>query len=311
MTQGFQASSGPRYMLWAAALVFVLSAGYALLRSLKKDPPTEEQALPASSPDAVIASLEARTTKNPQDTEAWQLLGWSYFELGRHGEAAMAYRKATALAPERAVYWSSLGEALVMASEHDPMPTEAAAAFTKAIALDPKEPRARYFNAVRKDLADDHAGAIADWIALFMDTPTGAPWEADLRRTIEQVGKINTISVKKLLAAADADRAKQSPSVTSVAASPIPGPSKDQMMAAAKLPSGQQQIMVETMVAGLEAKLAKNPVNSKGWIMLMRSRVTLGEAGKAKAAFDKAIATNPNEKAYIISEATQLGILRD
>ena len=53
------------------------------------------------------------------------------------------------------------------------------------------------------------------------------------------------------------------------------------MAEAAKLPPGQQQQMVVSMVEGPEAKLATNPENVKGWIMLMRSRMTLGETAKA------------------------------
>src|SRR3546814_5738329 len=65
---------------------------------------------------------------------------------------------------------------------------------------DLKEPRARYFLAVKKDLAGEHRGAIDDWFALLADTPQGAPWEPDLRRTIEQVGAIHKIEVKSRLA---------------------------------------------------------------------------------------------------------------
>ncbi len=88
-----------------------------------------------------------------------------------------------------------------MASAREPMPAEALEAFRKAHELDAKDPRARYFLAVARDLTGDHKGAIADWLALLADTPAGAPWEADLRRTIEQVGKVNKIETTQLLAA--------------------------------------------------------------------------------------------------------------
>ncbi|MFX7549094.1 hypothetical protein ABTJ50_22380, partial [Acinetobacter baumannii] len=74
-------------------------------------------------------------------------------------------------------------------------------AFRRAVAIDPKDPRARYFLAVARDLKGEHRGAIDDWLALLKDTPPGAPWEADLRRTIEQVGKINHIDVAQQLSA--------------------------------------------------------------------------------------------------------------
>ncbi|WP_242443516.1 hypothetical protein [Sphingobium sp. LB126] len=195
-----------------------------------------------------------------------------------------------------------------MASDHDPMPQEAAAAFDKAIAIDPKDPRARYFLAVRKDLAKDHEGAIRDWLALLGDTPPGAPWEADLRRTIEQVGKINKIDVAPRLAAVKPVAPHPPMGGMSVAAAAIPGPSSEQMQAAAQLPKGQQDAMVEGMVSGLEAKLKANPGNVDGWIMLMRSRMTLGETAKAAAAYAQAKAANPAQAGRIRDEARILGV---
>jgi cytochrome c-type biogenesis protein CcmH len=66
--------------------------------------------------------------------------------------------------------------------------------------------------------------------------------------------------------------------------------------------------MVASMVEGLEAKLAKNPNNVNGWIMLMRSRMTLGETAKAKAAFDKSVAENPLSRSKLATEAKILGV---
>ena len=51
---------------------------------------------------------------------------------------------------------------------------------------------------------------------------------------------------------------------------------------------GQQDAMVQSMVTGLESKLASDPRNLNGWIMLMRSRATLGEAAKASVVYTNA-----------------------
>jgi cytochrome c-type biogenesis protein CcmH len=80
------------------------------------------------------------------------------------------------------------------------------------------------------------------------------------------------------------------------------------MAQAAKLPPGQQQQMVTSMVEGLETKLANNPKNVDGWIMLMRSRITLGETAKAKAALTKSIAANPEAQSKLLREAKILGV---
>ena len=318
MSAAENTSNIPRALLYGAVLILVAVVGLGLWRnyvpaaSPLPDAPITGASASSANAANTIAALEARTAKDKNDVEGWQLLGWSYFEAGRYADAAAAYRSAVNLAPDKAVYWSSLGEALTMASAQDPMPIAAATAFEKAIKLDPKDPRARYFMAVRRDLAGDHNGAIADWLALLKDTPKDAPWETDLVRTIEQVGQINKIDVASQIATASNNRAAiASPpnsKGTSVAAAPIPGPTQSDMTAASKLPAGQQQAMVETMVNGLEAKLAKNPANVDGWIMLMRSRITLGETVKASNALKQAVAANPAAREKLVREAQVLGV---
>lgn len=315
MTETAETSKIPRLVLFGALAILLIAIAIGASRNFGDGDAQETAAglsgnnAAASGPEAAIASLEERTRKDPNDVEAWQLLGWSYFENGRYSDSATAYAKATQLEPGRAVYWSSLGESLVMADESNPMPKAAKAAFDKAIALDPKDPRSRYFLAVSKDLAGDHRGAIDDWLALLKDTPKDAPWEADLIRTVEQVGKINKIDIAQSLVTADKARSTGlATNLNSVATAPIPGPSKADMAQAAKLPPGQQQQMVASMVEGLEAKLAKNPDNVNGWIMLMRSRMTLGETAKAKAAFEKSVAENPESQSKLTREARILGV---
>jgi len=253
-----------------------------------------------------LAALEADAKASPRDAAGWQRLGFAYFDAGRFADAAEAYGKGTEAAPGNAVLWSSLGEALVMASEDNPMPTRALTAFHKAAELDPKDPRARYFLAVSRDIRGDHKGAIDDWLALLAETPSGAPWEADLKRTIEQVGKINRIDVAPRIAATLYKR----PAAAQPAFGAIPGPSKEQLAAAGSIPPGEQRAMAEGMVAKLEAKLAADPKNVDGWIMLMRSRKTLGQDAAATKALGQAVAANPGRKAELEQAAAQLGVRR-
>lgn len=233
----------------------------------------------------------------------WQERSLASFEQGRFAEAAQAYARAAEADPKSAALWSALGEALVMASERDPMPPGAREAFRKAAALDPKDPRARYFLAVEKDLAGDHTGAIADWLALLGETPPGAPWEADLERTIEQVGAINRIEVDTRIAAAQDRRPASAPALPG-----IPGPTQEQLAAASSLRPAEQQQMAEAMVARLAARLEREPGDVDGWIMLMRSYRTLERASEARAALAQAVAANPQAKARLQAAASALGV---
>ena len=70
----------------------------------------------------------------------------------------------------------------------------------------------------------------------------------------------------------------------------------------------EQRTMAEGMVAQLEERLKTQPKNPDGWVMLMRSRMTLGEPAKAKAALDAAIKANPGDAAELKRQAAALGI---
>jgi cytochrome c-type biogenesis protein CcmH len=80
------------------------------------------------------------------------------------------------------------------------------------------------------------------------------------------------------------------------------------MRAASGIPKGQQDAMVDGMVQSLAAKLAANPKNVDGWIMLMRSHTTLGQTVKASAALKSATAANPGDTARLNAAARELGI---
>lgn len=285
------------------AIIAVAIAAAAIAYRIKSDGGNQTPSA-LSEPPGSIGDLARRAEEAPGDAGAWQKLGFAQFDQGNFEEAVKSYTRATEISPRSAVLWSSLGEARVMASQTDPMPPAALDAFRKAIAIDPKEPRARYFMAVQKDLQGNHEAAIAEWLSLLKDTPAGAPWDSDLQRTIEQVGKINKIDVASRLAAATADRG----AVRAPADMAIPGPTQQQLAAASSLPPGAQQAMAESMVARLAQKLKDDPTNTDGWIMLMRSYKTLGRDAEARTALASAVAANPARAGELRSAAASLGI---
>jgi cytochrome c-type biogenesis protein CcmH len=299
-----------RIALIAAALVAVIAIGLSLRNAGEETasaPAATQTQMPPGDVNSAIAQLEAKLKDNPNDAQGWQMLGWALMQTQKFAEAAQAYARATQIEPKKADYWSSLGEARVLAGSGD-VPADAKAAFDKAIALDPKDPRARYFIAVAQDISGDHKGAIDGWLALLADTPAGAPWEADVRRLIAEVGAKEKIEVASRLAAI---RPAAPTGGAAVATAAIPGPTREQMQAGAQLPKGQQEAMIAGMVDGLEAKLKANPKNESGWIMLMRSRVQLGEESKSAKALKDARAVYADDSAALkrLNEAAaELGI---
>jgi cytochrome c-type biogenesis protein CcmH len=230
----------------------------------------------------------------------WRVVGWAYAESGNAAEAASAYRKAAAIEPDNAENWSSLGEALQSASRS--VVPEAAAAFRKALELDPRDPRARYFLAVQKDLGGDPKGAVEDWLALLKDSPPGAPWEADLRRTIEQSAAKNRIDLAGRIPA---------PGATGTSTAGIPGPTREQLAAASSIPPGEQEAMVRQMVERLEGRLKAEPKDEEGWIRLMRSRMVLGQGDRAAAALRSGLSALKGDgtaEARLRNAAAELGV---
>jgi cytochrome c-type biogenesis protein CcmH len=289
-------------LLGAALVVLLITLAYGAFGGRGAKPEANVTEVADSAPS--IEALEQAAQAKPDDPEAWARLGMAHYDRDEYPQAVTALERATALAPTRATLWSLLGETRIYASEHDPMPPPAVEAFRKALAIDPKDPVARYFMAVRRDLAKDHQGAIADLLGLLKDTPPGAPWESNLRRTIEQIGQINHIDVTARLAAIEQPAAAAPPEAA------LPGPSPDQIRDAARLSPGDQDAMARGMVERLEARLKASPKDVDRWIMLMRSRMTLGEPAKAAAALKAAVAANPEAKDKLEGEARSLGVPR-
>ena len=295
---------------WRGGTVLLLLAlalaGFVIGTKFVRGPAPTVSPSAASDP---LTTLEARVKDQPDDGEAWSALAGAYYETGRFDEAVTAYDAAVRLAPQRAALWSGRGEARVMASPRDPMPAAAAADFEQALVRDPRDPRARYFLAVKLDLAGDHAGAIDRWLGLLADTPSGAVWEADLRRTIEQAGKINRIEVAKRLAAVRQPAPAVPPPVLPTAAGPaVAGPSPEDIKRASALRPAEQREMAEGMTARLAEKLKRDPANVDGWIMLIRSRVNLGQMDQARAALEAAVTANPGKAGQLREQAGALGL---
>jgi cytochrome c-type biogenesis protein CcmH len=285
VTSGRKLPSTATLILIAAAIIAIASAAVALSRGGE----SESVASPhgavkageqAGTIEESIAALEARLRQDPDNPADWRMLGWSYFETGDLMKAANAYRRAAQVEPNKAENWSSLGEVLQTASTE--VSPEAKSAFERALRLDPKDPRARYFTGVQKDLTGQHEAAIADWIALLKDTPAGAPWEQDLRRTITQVAEKQKIDLAGRMPAAPAGA--PAGSGAQVATAGIPGPTQEQLAAASSLSPSQQDEMVQGMVSRLANRLKANPKDADGWIRLMRARMVLGETAAAQEA---------------------------
>ena len=303
----------------AVAVAVLVTLGGTLLYSRLGTPDAPVAAPPAAPAAAVgdaavtqlVATLESRLKANPADPEGWRMLGWSRYSLGQFAGAADAYSHAATLSPNRADLQSALGEALTLAANGTVTPA-AQAAFDHAVATDPADARAVYFQGVAHDQAGDHAGAVDTWVALLKSAPAGAPWAADVRRTLTQVAGQAGISLTGRLPADTAAATVAPPplggTVPTIGA--LPQPSESQTAAVRAMAPDAQQAMIRQMVDGLAARLKANPQDPDGWLRLIRARMVQGDTPAAVAAREAALAalTNPGQRVAITNGAKALGV---
>jgi len=296
-------------------LALIGAAGVALVaiavRYRANTPAPEAQAPAAANGDLaqMIPQIEARLREKPDDKTGWKMLAMAQFNLARFPDAARSYARAAALDPDNAELWSSLGEALVYAHRNG-VDDDAAHAFERAHKIDPKDARARYFLAVRRDISGDHKGAVDDWIALLHDAPPGAAWEDSVRKLVVEVAAREKIDISGRMPTAPVS-APAGPSGADVARAGISGPTAGDLAAAKGMTPSQQDEMARGMVERLAARLAQNPNDADGWIRLMRARLVLGDrdaATKVKADAERVFRADPATRARIGEAAAALGL---
>jgi cytochrome c-type biogenesis protein CcmH len=259
---------------------------------------------------AVVKRLEERLEANPNDADGWRVLGWSYDNTGRYKDAVTAYGRAVELQKDNAVLRAIYGETQVKAAEG--VVTQAAlATFEDVLAINPNDERARFFKGVAKEQRGDSQGAIDEWLELYKIAPADAEWTGDLRIRIEETAQKAGIDVSAKLA-----EVKPAPAATAQAPSGpahpgAVGPSAADIESAKQLSEQDRQAMVSGMVDRLAGRLETSPKDPDGWIMLIRSRMAMNDAEKARAALEKAktvFADEPETQQRIVQAAQAMGI---
>ncbi|HUO92624.1 MAG TPA: c-type cytochrome biogenesis protein CcmI [Rhizomicrobium sp.] len=321
MTRVLDAKTLPWVAVAVAGVVALAATGlYALIG--RPDVPSSSAATAAASQDAnvaghpiadvaaMIGQLETKLRANPNDPEGWRMLGWSYSATGRPADAAQAYARAAALDPKNGDYPSAEGDALVNAAQGQVTP-DALAAFQAALKIDSNDPRARYYMGLYEDQQGQHDKAVADWIALIKSAPPGAPWAQQVRDFVERTARERHIDISGKLPPVAPTPAPAVPATPSADQSAQAGPSPDQVAAAGQMQPQDREAMIHQMVDRLAGELKTNPHDADGWMRLMRARMVLGETDKAAAAYHDArdaFANSPTDLDALQKAAQSLGI---
>ncbi|WP_343527659.1 tetratricopeptide repeat protein [Sphingomonas sp.] len=186
----------------AGILLVLVILGFIALSLLRRPAATPaptpvfvDRPAPAIAP----AAAQAQATKAPGDAATQKRLGDALLAARRFEEAAAAYRASLAIDPNQSTAWSALGEAVMQTTKSNSvdLPAPATEAFNKALALDPRDARARFYFAMQKDLKGQHDEAIGEWLALLREVPAGSDADEAIRSTLAASIKRNVNLIRQ------------------------------------------------------------------------------------------------------------------
>jgi cytochrome c-type biogenesis protein CcmH len=276
------------------ALFVVAGAGGLYLRLGAPDlpdapfaerPPAQAEAAPGGASHSDIeqaaARLEQTLAADPSNSEGWILYARTESMLGAWNKAADAYHRAIDLGQKAAAVYAGYGEMQVMLTNGIVSPT-AHDAFAAALAADQTNGVARYYLALADSQSGEERRAIGAWLELAAGLPEGSPMRDEIGRRVADAAKSAGIDAPPLPKGLDAE-------------APPPGPTAEQMRAAAELTPEQRAQMIAGMIEKLAAQLKQQPNDLEGWLRLGRAYSVQGDMAKAVDAYDHAAALKPGD----------------
>lgn len=199
---------GPAGVLLVAAAVFLLVAGIGAATSYLKDSHDASRAphsngdtlaalkdysstISAEAPkhaatggkqlpdvNTMIERLAARLETTPDDLKGWRMLGWSYYYTGRYKEAAAAYAKAVALDPSSEELKTAYEEVKAKVAEGT-HPPPSSPPHTETAAKESPGPSAEDVARMQAMPAEDRAAAIRSMVDGLANRLESAPHDVD------------------------------------------------------------------------------------------------------------------------------------
>jgi cytochrome c-type biogenesis protein CcmH len=270
---GARSSFAPYIMI--ALLPAIALSLYALYGSPNLPGQPLAARLPAerNSIEHMVARVEERLERHPEDGMGWSVIAPVYVRLGRYADAADAYRNAIRLLGETADRAADLGEAVALMNEGK-VEGEARQAFDRALSIDANHAKSRFWLAI----AEEQAGRPGEAIAIY-------------RKLLERDLPDNVRSLVR-------DR---------IAMLEGGSRSPDAPQAGAAIDTAQ----INQMVSGLAERLKQDGSDLNGWLMLVRAYTVLGRKDDALGALEKArdkFAGNNEALGQIEALAKSLGL---
>lgn len=210
--------------------------------------------------EQLVKQLEERIADSPDDRQGVFLYARSLMNLGRFDEAWVQFARLIELGEVSAEIYAGLTEGQILAAGGYISP-EAEENLLQILKYQPTNPSGRYYLGRLHIQAGDPDIARDIWDELLRESSPDAPWVTPIQREIASLGGSRL---------------------------PLPGPTQEEMAAAANIPPGERQSMVQGMVASLASRLAEEGGSIEEWQQLVRSYSVLGDQQAAAAALEAA-----------------------
>jgi cytochrome c-type biogenesis protein CcmH len=282
-----------------------LTARLALAEEVRTNRPAQEAAEALATPPqprqleesyaTLLQQLRDTVAARPNDLQGHILLTQHEANAGNFKAAYAAQQRVIELSGQAATAddYSDLAEKMILAAGGYLSP-EAEQVLAAALERDPRHGPARYYWAQMLAQTGRPDLAYRIWVDTARDAPAGAPWGDAIRAQLDELafraGVFN------------------GPDPSSLGQ---PGPSQDDVAAAAEMTPEERQEMIQGMVDRLSDRLATEGGPPQDWARLIAALGVLGQAQRAIDIRDEAeilFADNPEALEMIDAAALQAGI---
>jgi cytochrome c-type biogenesis protein CcmH len=133
----------------------------------------------------MVDTLAQRLAQRPDDAEGWTMLGRSYMVLERYGEAVAAYRNAATLEPRNAALLADFADAIAAAGDGRAT-TESEDLLKRALAVDPRQPKALALAGTIAFDRGDYRSAMAEWQKIADTLPPDSEFHRQVVANIDE-----------------------------------------------------------------------------------------------------------------------------
>lgn len=141
--------------------------------------------------EGMVANLAAKLEKDPNNPEGWVMLARSYYVLNRHADAAAAFERALAFAPDNADLLADYADSV--GSAQGGLQGKALALIDRALEADPNHWKALALAGTAAFDRQDYARAVAYWEKMKATVPAGSQIAGSIDSSIAEARALGNI----------------------------------------------------------------------------------------------------------------------